>query len=415
MRWRLDGNRRLRWVLLGLISLVFIINFIDRQILSIVAPVLRDELHFSNRDYSLIISAFLLGMALFQLPVGWLMDRKGPRTGFAIIFIWWSIASGLHAAARTLGQFCALRFLLGAGECGNYSGGLKLIARHFPEQERPLAGGIFNSFTFVGSVVAPPMVVWLTLHYNWRVAFLAPSAIGLLWLIPWLLLAPSQVSPSKVEQRIIHTDLKALLSCRSTWGVMAIRGLGGPVSQFYWFWLPEYLKRARHIELATIGQVVWIPFFFGGVGNVLGGLISGLLMRRGCGVTFSLRIPFIVGAGLAAVCNLLVSAVSSLPATLVVLSLAMLGYNTIQASYVGFVTGIFPEGAVGRVTALTGVADNLMSILLMFSTGVILDHFSYLSVFLAAGVLPLLQIVCAVGVLGPIKRLSIHNEPAVVR
>jgi hypothetical protein len=109
-----------------------------------------------------------------------------------------------------------------------------------------------------------------------------------------------------------------------------------------------------------------------------------------------------------------VSAVSSLPATLVVLSLAMLGYNTIQASYVGFVTGIFPEGTVGRVTALTGVSDNLVSILLMFSTGVVLDHFSYLSVFLAAGVLPLLQIVCAVWVLGPIKRLSIHNEPAVV-
>ena len=111
-------NCRLRWVLLGLVSLVFIINFIDRQILSTVAPLLRDKLRFSNSDYSLIIAAFLLGMAIFQLPVGWLMDRKGPRTGFAVIFIWWSVASGLHAAARTLGQFCALRSSLGPASAG---------------------------------------------------------------------------------------------------------------------------------------------------------------------------------------------------------------------------------------------------------------------------------------------------------
>ena len=157
--------------------------------------------------------------------------------------------------------------------------------------------------------------------------------------------------------------------------------------------------------------MVWIPFFFGRVGNLLGGLLSGLLMRRGYGVTVSLRVPFILGAGLAGVCNLLVSAVPSLPATLAVLSMAMLGYNTIQASYVGFVTGIFPESAVGRVTALTGVTDNLMSILLMLTTGVVLDHFSYRSVFLAAALLPLLQIACAVWVLGPVQRLA-RAEPS---
>src|SRR5260370_18750006 len=148
--------------------------------------------------------------------------------------------------------------------------------------------------------------------------------------------------------------------------------------------------------MVTVWVYAWIMLVMGFSLDVLGGLISGLLMRRGCGVTFSLRVPFILGAGLAAVCNLLVSAVSSLPATLVVLSLAMLGYNTIQASYVGFVTGIFPHGSVGRGTPLTGVTANVMTILLMFSAGVVLDHFSYLSVFLAAGVLPLLQIVCAV-------------------
>lgn len=163
-------NQR-RWVLLALISVAFVINFLDRQTLSTVAPLLRDELHLSNTDYSLIVASFLLGMALFQLPAGWLMDRKGPPFGFALIVCWWSLASGLHAMARTVAQFCTLRFLLGAGECENYSGGLKLIAQQFPTEERALAGGIFNSCIFVGSVVAPPLVVWLTMSFSWRLAF----------------------------------------------------------------------------------------------------------------------------------------------------------------------------------------------------------------------------------------------------
>jgi ACS family hexuronate transporter-like MFS transporter len=401
-------KQHLRWILLVLISAAFVINFIDRQTLSTVAPLLRDELHFSNSDYSYIVSSFLLGMCLFQLPVGWLMDRKGTKFGFALIFAWWSIVSGVHAAARTRGQFCALRFLLGAGECGNYSGGMKLIAQHFPVEERALAGGIFNSCTFLGSVVAPPLVVWLTLRYNWHVAFVAASGAGLVWLLPWLLLAPAPLA--RVEQRstpIARGDLKALLCSRATWAVIAIRSLGGPVSHFYWFWLPEYLKRARHIDLAVIGQVVWIPFFCGGVGNLLGGFVSGILMRRGHSVTFSRRAPFIFGAGMAAACNLLVLAVPSLPLAVAVLSTAMLGYNMIEASYIGFITDIFPERTVGRVTGLTGIGDNLMSITLMLTTGMVLDRFSYVPVFAGAATMPILQIICAVWVLGPVRKLAL--------
>jgi ACS family hexuronate transporter-like MFS transporter len=407
-------SRQLRWILLGLISLAFIINFIDRQVLANVAPLLREEFGFSNTDYSLMVAAFLLGMALFQLPAGLLMDRKGTRFGFSVIVLWWSIASGLHAVARSVTQFCAFRFLLGAGECGNYSGGLKVIAQRFPSDERALAGGIFNSCIFIGTVIAPPLVVWLTLRFSWHTAFLIPSTLGLLWFAAWTRLfprgsnavepdaasAPGPVTTSKVPIRL-------LLRRRQTWGVIVIRGLGGPLSHFYWFWLPEYLKRARGIDLATIGKVVWIPFVFAGLGNILGGYLSGMLLRRGHSLTFSRRLPFALGDCLAAASNFVVLAMPSLTGALVVLSVANLGANMVEPNFIGFVTDIFPQQTVGQVTGLTGIADNVMSVTLMLTTGIVLDRFSYFPVFMGAAMLPLLQISCVIWLLGPVKKLSL--------
>ncbi len=296
-----------------------------------------------------------------------------------------------------------------------------MIAQQFPTEDRALAGGIFNSCTFLGLVVAPPLVAWLTIRLDWHKAFLLPSAFGLLWLLPWLSLFPRQASPAAPRPSVARLDkvapasfargdLKALLRRRQTWASIAIRALTGPMSQFYWFWLPEYLKRARHIDLATIGKVVWIPYFCGGLGNVLGGILSGFLLRRGTNLTFSRRLPFILGAGLAAVCNFLVTGISSLPAALAILSLATLGANVLEASYIGFVTDIFPQRTLGRVVALTGIADNCMGIILMLTTGIVLDRFSYFPVFMGASVLPILQIVLMVWLLGPIQKLALPEE-----
>jgi ACS family hexuronate transporter-like MFS transporter len=391
-----------------------IINFISRQILANVAPLLREEFRFSNTDYSLIVASFLLGMALFQLPAGQLMDRKGTRFGFSVIVLWWSIASGLHAFARSVNQFCTLRFLLGAGECGCYSGGLKVIAERFPTEERALAGGIFNSGIFVGSVVAPPLVVWLTLRFSWHMAFVIPSTLGFLWLAAWTRLFPrclnavgAEGSSAPSPATISKVQVRTLLRRRQTWAVIVIRGLGGPLSHFYWFWLPEYLKRARGIDLATIGKVVWIPFVFAGLGNLLGGYLSGMLLRRGHTLTFSRRLPYVLGDGLAAVSNFLVLAMPSLTSALVVLSVANLGANMVEPNFIGFVTDIFPQQTVGQVTGLTGIGDNLMSITLMLTTGIVLDRFSYFPVFMGAAMLPLLQIACVIWLLGPVKKLTL--------
>ena len=414
--------RRMRWVLLGLISLAFAINFVDRQTLSTIAPLLRDELHLSNTDYSFIVASFLLGMAIFQVPIGALMDRLGPKAGFAIIFTWWSVASALHAFARTAVQFCGLRFLLGAGECGSYSGGLKSISQWFPTEERALAGGIFNSALFVGSAVAPPVVVWLTIHFSWHMAFLLPGTIGLAWLIVWFGLFPreaetgnrkpdNKLSPGLGIPRVATRDL---LRKRQTWAAILVRSSGAPLFHFYSFWLPEYLKREQHIDLATVGAVAWIPFLFAGLGNVLGGLLSVYLLRRGCSLTFSRRLPYIIGDGLAGASSLVVMVMPSLWLAITMLSIATLGANLVEPNFIGLIGDIFPEHTVGRITGITGVGDNVVSICLMLTAGIVLDRFSYVPVFVSASLLAILQVVFVIWLIGPVKRIDLAMPAAAV-
>jgi ACS family hexuronate transporter-like MFS transporter len=404
-----DGSR-IHWLLLALVSAALVINFLDRQLLSVLAPTIRRELHLSNSDYGVIVFCFLLGMAAFQVPNGLLMDRAGPRRAFSIIVPVWSAASLLHAAARSVLQFGLLRFSLGAAECGNYTGGLKLVSQRFPVRERGLAGGIFNSCTFVASVLAPPLVAWLALHISWRATFLVASSTGFVWLLVWRAVAPkddpSSAAPTaETAGAADQLPLSRLLSIRPTWGLIVLRALTGPLSHFYWFWLPEYLSTARGLSLAEMGKVVWIPYLFGGAGNLFSGWWAGLLQKRQWSIDSSRRVPLITGALVVTAANLMVYFAPSLAAALALLSIANFGANMIEPTFIGYFGDFFPERVVGRVVSLTGVGDNLTSMLLMLTTGVVLDRYSYLPVFVGAGVIPLLIIADVIFVLGRVTQV----------
>ena len=176
-----------RWAVLALLFASIAINLLDRQVLSVMAPLIRDELRLSNADYSYIVFCFTPGLTLAQVPAGMWLDRRGPRWGLPAIMAVWSVANGLHALARNLWQFGLFRFLLGIGECGNYSAGVKVISQRFPAQERALAGGLFNSGTVIGAAIAPSILVAATGAYGWRMAFVIPSLLGLVWIVPWVL------------------------------------------------------------------------------------------------------------------------------------------------------------------------------------------------------------------------------------
>jgi len=401
----------LRWWILALLTASISINFIDRQTFSVLAPVLRREFGFTNTDYSVAVFCFLLGMAVMQVPIGTLMDRWGPRGAFTLIVLGWSITNSLHALARQLWQFSGLRFLLGNFECGNYSGGMKVVSQWFPSRERALAGGIFNAGTLIGPIVAPPLVVWLSLQFNWKIAFLATSSLGLLWLPLWrrLFYPPWQhprLSPSEREyieggsnplesekqepQAAYSGSIRKLLGYRQTWGVILIRALSGPFSHFYWYWLPSYLSD-RGLSLKLIGMLAWIPYVGGGLGNILGGWLAGRLLRHGWTLDRTRKFCFVIG-GLLAASSALIPFVPHAGLAIALIGLSIFGSNIIEANYIGVVTDVFPGPVVGRLTGLTGVGDNVMSMTLMLVTGIVVDRYSYLPIFLAVGAIPVAEV-----------------------
>ena len=397
----------LRWWILLLLFLSMTVNFLDRQVLSLVAPVLRDQLGLSNTQYGTIVFCFLLGMTLGQIPAGILMDRKGARAGFTFIVAWWSVANMLHAFARSMVQLASLRFLLGLGECGTYSGGVKVIGRWFPARERALAAGIFNSGSLAGAIAAPPLIVFLMLKFGWPAAFLIPSAAGLLWLIPWLWMyrEPTRQCPAGVAEAPAP-GLLQLLAMPAVWGVILMRSFGGPVTHFYWYWLPEYLKRERGMSLEMIGMFAWLPFLCGGLGNIGGGWFSSRLIQRGWSVDRARKTAFVL-ATLLCLMALLVPPAPNAAVALGLISLATLGINAFAANLMGLITDLFPQQILARVSSLTGVGDGAMSMTMMFLVGVVVDRFSYLPVFIGAGVLPVLSLASLLVLVGRIRLLPL--------
>lgn len=416
---------RIRWWILLLLFLVMEINILDRQVLSLVAPVLRDEFHLSNTDYGRILFCFLLGMTLGQIPAGMMMDRIGPRKGFVIILVGWSLASFLQGLAGTVLQFCLLRFLLGLAECGAYSGGVKVIGQWFRPSERALAGGLFNSGSVLGSVLAPPLIVFLLGSFGWRGAFFIPSVVGLLWLIPWLMVywdpsrhprlkqagqpvdAPAEPAGKSPEvAAVAQPSILLLLTLSPVWGVMLIRAFGGPVTHFYWYWLPEYLKRERGMSLEAIGMLAWMPYLCGGIGNIAGGWLSSHLIRRGWSVNRARKTVFALGGSLC-ILAVLIPLMPTVGTALALICLAALGINAIAANLMGLIADLFPSQILARVSGMTGVGDGLVSMVMMFATGVVIDRFSYTPVFIAVGLLPLLSLAALFLLVGTIRPFSL--------
>lgn len=392
--------RQVRWWVLGMLFCITVINFVDRQSLSIVAPLLRESLKLSNTDYGIIVAAFQMGMMLGEFPMGMLMDRVGVKTGFSFAVLWWSVANALHSIGRSMLHFSVLRFWLGTGECGNFSGGLKTVSQWFPVRERALAVGIFNSGSMLGSIIAPPLLVALTLKLGWHAAFLLPSAMGVVWVIAWRFLYHSPESHPSItaaERAYIQdgqevTDEPAptnaeLLKLRATWALMGCRMLVGPVVQFYIYWLPEYLYRQRGLSLKEIGLFAWVPFLFGDIGSIAGGWLAGWLIRRGFSVTNARRISMGIGAACCLLSFAVVTA-RTIPGALAGICFVLLGHTFLSANMFAAISDVFPSSAVGRVTALTGIAGGLSGMLFPLLTGVLVDHFSYIPVFSLAAVMP---------------------------
>lgn len=373
-----------RWWILGLLFLITVINFIDRQTLSVLAPVICSAFHLTSVAYGRIVAALQFGMMSGEFPMGYLMDRWGTRLGIAFAVTWWPSATAAQVFARTGTQFGLIRYWMGTGECGNFSGGVKTATRLFAPAERTLAIGIFNAGSMVGATVAPPLIVYLLHHYGFRSAFLIPAALGLVWLVAWWFVY-QRAAPLRSEVCEPRVSLGELLSDSALWAVMTCRFFVGPVIQFYWYWIPMYLYAVRHMSLTRVGFLSWIPFLLGDAGNVLGGWAAGILLRHGVSVRRT-RQWLMYGSSTLCFASFLVPFARGSVVALAMIGIAVAAHNFLSADMYGPITDLFPDSKVGRATGLTVVASGLLFPLL---TGILVDQFSYSPVFGLIALMPL--------------------------
>ena len=383
---------RRRWTVLAFLVSITVINFIDRQTLSVLAPKIREMLHLSHEAYGRIVAAFQFGMMSGEFPMGWLMDRWGVRLGLGIAVFWWSIATGLHGFARSGLDLGFLRFWMGTGECGNFSGGVKTVNEWFPRTERAFAIGIFNSGTMIGSIIAPPLVVFLAHRYGYQYAFLLPAALGICWApLWWRFHRPDRISAPGSPQNSevsLRQSSRELLRYPQTWSVMACRFLVGPVLQFYWYWTPDYLYTVRGLSLHDIGVLSWIPFVMGDLGSISGGWAAALLLRRNFSVKRARQLTMYFGSALC-LASFAVFFVPTVPEALGIIGIVLFGHTFLSANMFAAVTDMFPDGAVGRATGLHGICGGLSGLLFPLLTGFLVDRFSYSPVFALAAIMPL--------------------------
>ncbi|MBL8266854.1 MFS transporter [Steroidobacter sp.] len=396
-----------RWVIVLLLFAATAISYVDRQVLTVLAPQLRDQLQISNTGYASILTAFLLAYTFMQPITGWLIDRIGTRKGFALIMGWWSIAAVLHAFGNSVASFAVCRFLLGAGEAGSWAACVKAVSEWFPRKERGFATGLWSAGVSAGLVISVPIVAWINLALGWRWAFILTGLVGLIWLAAWLWLyrlpsAHPAVSAEELrhitedgaidDQPTKKTPYLSLLRSRNVWAVIAARVLADPWVWFYYFWIPEYLTRNAGFTAADIGKYAWIPFAAQGVGIVFGGALSDLLCRRGMSV-LNARLTVMLSGMLLMTAGITAAFDFGIVVIFTGISTAMLGFGLWAPNMMSLCADAFPRDSVGSVVGLSGMGAGVGGMVVTMLTGVALDLYGYAPVFVAAGVIPLLAFV----------------------
>src|SRR5882724_3599625 len=418
--------RGLRWWIVGLIFLATLINFIDRLTISVLAPVITKQLGLNNLQYASITTWFLLAYTISQGLSGKLYDRIGTRRGFTLSILVWASAAMAHAFARGLASLSVFRFILGLGEAGNWPGAAKTVAEWFPVRERAFGMAIFNSGAAIGSVVAPPLIVWLSLTYGWRTTFIVTGSLGFVWLILWLvfyetpdrhrwlskdereLIREGQQDKDEtlVAERNAPLKWRELLRYRQVWAIVLSRFLTDPVWWLYISWLPKYLADARGFSLVKIGLFAWVPYVAADAGSLSGGWLSGYLIARGWSVDRSRKLVIAIAACLMPA-GILAAFAHDAMVALVLIGVVLFGFQVWINNVQTLPSDFFPDKAVASVAGLGGTGAGIGSMIFVFGTGWVVDHFSYVPVLVVAGLLAPLGTLVLFALCGPIKRVSL--------
>ena len=391
----------LRWYICALLFFGSMINYLDRGTIAIVAHDLQRIFGWKESDYGWIVFAFQLAYAVMMLVSGGVIDELGTRVGYALAMAWWSVAAMGHALARGMWSFATARFLLGAGEAGNFPAAIKAVAEWFPKRERALSTGIFNAGTNVGAVAAYPIVGWLLLKWGWKAAFVGTGAIGFvclaLWLVfyrlprdhPWI--SPTELDyierSSDEEQKESEMPWRRIFGYRQAWGFTLAKFMTDPIWWFYIFWLPKYLIEVRHFSIARLEIFGMIPFLAAVPGSVAGGWLSGFLMKRGWSVNRARKTALAVCAfSMPAV---ILAAFSPSPWwALGLISLTTSAHQGWSANVFTLASDIFAKRDVASIVGVGGAAGAVGGMIIAPVAGYVLQVFhSYVPLFIVAGVM----------------------------
>ncbi|QBI02046.1 MFS transporter [Pseudoduganella sp. SL102] len=395
--------RGLRWWMIGLVMLGAIINYLTRSTLAVAAPTLLTELNITTQEYSYITAAFQ-GAIMLQPLCGYVLDVIGLKYGYAMFATAWSLICMAHGMATNWQALAFLRGLLGLAEGSANPAGMKAVSEWFPAKERGLAGGIYNIGASFGSMLAPPLVVWAILHYNWQSAFVITGALGLVWVAAWLLLydAPARhrrMSAAEAEhiaagqEQHLQGDGKrpsvgSILKRRNFWGIALPRFLADPAWGTLAFWVPLYLTTVRGFDLAQIAMFAWLPFLAADLGCMFGPIVVLWLQKRGVRLINARRGAFTVGA-----CMMMgvafVGYVESPYAAIALLSLAGFAHQTLSVTVITMSSDLFKRNEVATVAGMCGTFGNLGLLIFSLLIGGLMASVGYTPFFVSLAVLDL--------------------------
>jgi len=377
-----------KWIAVTFAFTATVINYLDRQTLSVMAPLLLDKFRISAESYSHIIFAFMLAYTLMNGMSGILIDRLGTKIGYGLTIAFWSAMEVLHAFSAGAVSLGIFRFLLGLGEAGNYPAGVKLIAEWFPAEERSIASGIFNSGASIGAILAPPLLAFLALNIGWQAAFVIVGLLGFIWLTAWLILYRAPAKGSNERPRERGVPFRVLIKSKFLWRFTLYKVLSDPVWYFYTFWIPQYLKSVHGFTLQQIGETAWIPFMTAAIGNMAGGAVFSVLLRFRTSPAMARRIAILLFSAMMACA----SGVGKGSATgcILLISLATFGYACAVANLLALPADVFPETMVASLWGFASMGSGVGGMLFSLLTGWIFDRYSYQNVFILFGSVPIL-------------------------
>lgn len=377
---------RYRWLIIALLFAATTVNYIDRTMLGLLAPVLGDELGWNENDYGNIVTAFQAAYALGFLLMGWLIDRFGPKIGYSIAITIWTIGHVAHGFAGSVVSFMAARIVLGVGEAGHFPSVVRASSEWFPQKERSYAIGWVNSATTIGVILTAPTIwlfmVWM--GFDWRQTFIYSGAFGVVLLLLWLWLYSNPRESGKVSEaelawiehdppeQVERLGWSKIVTKREAWAFAIAKFLTDPVWFLMLFWLPKYFASTYDVDLKIVLLPMIIMYLLSDVGSIVGGWTSSKLIQNGHSVNFARKITMI-GAGLCVLPLLFVTGLENMWLAVVLIGIALAGHQAFSSTILSIPPDMFPKRAVGSVIGLGGFMGGVGGMIMAKSTGMVLD------------------------------------------